>query len=102
VVPNPTSVQPAVRECAKALETAGSKTPMNSTQLEACLAARALTEGIRRVQGAVTPQSVLQSLTNLGTFDMGGFKVRFAPGDLHGSSYVELGMVTRDGRLLNR
>lgn len=101
VVPSPNSVQPAVRDCAKALEAAGSKT-MNSTQLEACLAARVLTEGIRRVQGPVTAQSVLQSLTNLGSLDMGGFKVSFAPGKLHGSNYVELGMVTRDGRLVNR
>lgn len=102
VVPSPSSVQPAVRDCAKALEAAGNKPPMNSTQLEACLAARVLTEGIRRVQGPVTAQSLLQSLTNLGTFDMGGFKVSFAPGKLHGSNYVELGMVTRDGRLVSR
>lgn len=102
VVPNPSSVQPAVRDCAKALEAAGGKTPMNSTQLEACLAARVLTEGIRRVQGPVTPQSLLQSLTNLGSYDLGGFKVSFAPGALHGSKYVELGMVTRDGRLSSR
>ena len=40
VVPNPTSSIPVVRECAKALEAAGSTAPMNSTQLEACMAPR--------------------------------------------------------------
>lgn len=102
VVPSPGSYSPAVRECAKALEAAGSKTPMNSTQLEACFAARVLTEGIRRVQGPVNPQTVLQSLSNLGTYDLGGFKITFAPGAQHGSKFVELAMVTRDGRLVSR
>jgi ABC-type branched-subunit amino acid transport system substrate-binding protein len=102
VVPHPGSFQPAVRDCARALEAAGSKTPMNSTELEACLAARVLTEGIRRIQGPVNPQSLLQSLTNLGSLDLGGYRVSFAPGALHGSKFVELGMVTREGRLVSR
>jgi ABC-type branched-subunit amino acid transport system substrate-binding protein len=99
VVPSPASTLPAVRECAKAMEAAGSKTPMNSTQLEACFAAKILVEGIRRVKKDVTPRAVLDSLQSLGAYDLGGFQVSFAPGAQHGSKYVELGMVTRDGKL---
>ena len=103
VVPSPSSVSiPAVRECAKALEAAGSKTPMNSTQLEACFAAKVLAEGIRRARKPVSPRTVLDALTNLGAYDLGGFKVTFGPGAQHGSKFVELAMVTREGKLTSR
>ena len=102
VVPNPTAPLPAVRECAKALEAAGSKTPMNTTQLEACLGAKILTEGIRRAKKPVNAKSVLEALANLGTYDLGGFAVTFDGGAQHGSKFVELARVTKDGRLLTR
>ncbi|HXD42281.1 MAG TPA: ABC transporter substrate-binding protein [Ramlibacter sp.] len=102
VVPNPTSQVPAVRECAKALEAAGIKTPMNSTQLEACFGAKILAEGIRRAKKPVNTASVREALTNLGSYDLGGFRVTFAPGAQHGSKFVDLAMVTREGRLVSR
>ena len=98
VVPSPGSSVPAVRECAKALEAAGSKSPMNTTQLEACFAAKILAEGIRRAKKPVNAQSVLEALSGLGTYDLGGFKVSFAPNQHHGSKFVELAVVTKDGR----
>lgn len=102
VVPSPTSSMPAVRECAKALEVAGSKAPMNTTQLESCFAARVLVEGIRRAKKPVTAQSVLEALSNLGSYDLGGFKVSFGPDAHHGSKFVELALVTKDGKLVSR
>ena len=102
VVPNPTSQIPVVRECAKALEAAGSKTAMNTTQLEACFGAKILTEGIRRAKKPVNAKSVLEALANLGTYDLGGFSVTFDSGAQHGSKFVELARVTKDGRLLTR
>jgi ABC-type branched-subunit amino acid transport system substrate-binding protein len=103
VVPNPSNLSiPAVRDCAKALDAAGIKTPMNSTQLEACLAAKVLTEGIRRARKPVTSHTVLEALGSLGNYDLGGFKVTFAPGAQHGSKFVELAMVTREGKLSSR
>ncbi len=102
VVPSPTSPIPAVRECAQALATAGVKPPMNSTQLEACFGARVLAEGIRRARKPVTRQSVLDSLANLGSYDLGGYKITFGNGLQHGSKFVDLAMVTREGRLTTR
>jgi branched-chain amino acid transport system substrate-binding protein len=101
VVPSPSTALPAVRECAKALEASGVTTPMNSTQLEACFAAKVLAEGIRRAKKPVSPQSVADALTNLGSYDLGGYKINFAPGSQHGSKFVSLGMVTREGKLIN-
>ena len=102
VVPSPTSPIPAVRECAQVLATAGIKPPMNSTQLEACFGARVLAEGIRRARKPVTRQSVLDSLANLGSYDLGGYKITFGNGLQHGSKFVDLAMVTREGRLTTR
>jgi ABC-type branched-subunit amino acid transport system substrate-binding protein len=97
VVPSPTSTLPAVRECAAALAEAGEKEPMNSTQLEACFGAKILVEGLRRAKKPVSPQSLQEALANLGNYDLGGFKVSFAPGAQHGSRFVDLALVTRDG-----
>lgn len=102
VVPNPTASIPVVRECAKALEAAGSKTPMNTTQLEACIGAKILVEGIRRAKKPVNAKSVLEALASLGSYDLGGFSVVFDGGSQHGSKFVELARVTKDGRLLTR
>ena len=98
VVPSPGSAAPAVRECAKALAAAGSKTLMNTTQLEACFGAKILAEGIRRAKKPVTAQSVREALTTLGTYDLGGFSVSFTANQHHGSKFVELAMVTKEGR----
>jgi len=102
VVPNPNSQVPVVRECAKAVADYGIKTPMNSTQLEACIAAKTLAEGIRRAHKPVSAKTVLEALSNLGTYDLGGYKVAFGENAHHGSKFVDLAMVTRDGRLLSR
>lgn len=97
VVPSPTSALPVVRECANALQAAGAKEPMNSTQLEACFGAKILVEGLRRARKPVNAHSLQEALANLGTYDLGGFKISFAPGAQHGSRFVELALVTRDG-----
>lgn len=102
VVPNSTSSLPAVRECAGALQAAGIKTPMNSTQLEACFGAKVLTEAIRRAKKPVNARSMLDALNNLGSYDLGGFTITLGPNAHHGSKYVDLAMVTREGKLTSR
>lgn len=101
VVPSPTSPIPAVRECAAAMEAAGIKS-MNTTHLEACFGAKVLVEGIRRARKPVSRQSLLEALANLGAYDLGGYKITFANGVQHGSKFVELAMVTREGKLTTR
>ncbi|MEN9538652.1 MAG: hypothetical protein RLZZ126_887, partial [Pseudomonadota bacterium] len=103
VVPSPSAMQvPIVRECAKAMEAAGHKGAINTTHLEACIGAKILVEGIRKAKAPVTAKSVLDALSNLGAYDLGGFRVNFSPGNRHGSQFVELARVTREGRLLTR
>ena len=100
VVPNTAASLPVVRECDRVLEDAGIK-DMNSTHLEACIAAKVLTEAMRRSKKPGDARALLSALRNLGTFDAGGFTVNYGPDQNHGSKFVELGMVTRGGKLRN-
>jgi branched-chain amino acid transport system substrate-binding protein len=101
VVPNPTSTLPIVRECAKALQDSGITVAMNSTHLEACIGAKVLTEAMRRAKKPGNAEALLASMSSLGEYDTGGFVVSYAPTKHHGSKYVVLGMVSRDGRMRN-
>ena len=100
VVPNPSSPLSVVRECAKALQDTGVTVSMNSTHLEACIGAKVLTEAMRRARKP-DAKSLLDAMQNLGTYDAGGFRVTYTPTSHHGSKHVELGMVSRDGRIRN-
>ena len=101
VVPSATSQNPVVRECAKALQDSGITVPMNSTHLEACIGAKVLTEAIRRTKKPGSSEGLLSAMRNLGTYDTGGFVVSYGATKQHGSKFVDLAMVSRDGRLRN-
>ncbi|HQS92544.1 ABC transporter substrate-binding protein [Polaromonas sp.] len=101
VVPNPGLSLPVVFECAKALKEAGVTQAMNSAHLEACIAAKVLTEAMRRSKKTSDPKALLASMSSLGAYDTGGFSVTYGPNQNHGSKYVELGMVTREQKLRN-
>jgi len=101
VVPNTGASLPIIRECGKALQDAGVTKAMNTTHLEACIAAKVLTEAMRRSKKPGDHKALLNALRNLGSFDVGGFTVFYSPEQNHGSKYVELGMVTRGGKLRN-
>ena len=101
VVPSATSQSPVVRECANALKDAGITAAMNSTHLEACIGAKVLTEAIRRTKKPGNAEGLLNAMRNLGTYDTGGFVVSYGDGKQHGSKFVDLAMVSREGRLRN-
>lgn len=101
VVPGAASSLPVVNECAKALKDAGVTRTMNSAHLESCIGAKVLVEAMRRSKKPGDAKALLVSMRTLGRYDTGGFTVTYAPDQHHGSKYVELGMVTRDGKLRN-
>ncbi|MFI5446353.1 ABC transporter substrate-binding protein [Polaromonas sp. UC242_47] len=101
VVPNAASTLPVVKECAKALKDAGVSQAMNSAHLESCIGAKVLTEAMRRSKKPGDAKALLAAMKNLGSYDAGGFTVTYGSDQQHGSKYVELGMVTREGKLRN-
>jgi branched-chain amino acid transport system substrate-binding protein len=97
VVPSPASVTiPVVVECRRALA-AAKLSELNYTNLEACIAAKVLVEGMRKTSRDVTRGSLLNALQNLGNFDTGGFTIAFSRGSNHGSKWTDLTVITKAG-----
>lgn len=73
---------------------------VNPTSFEGYLAATVFVEGLRRAGANPTRESLLRGLEGLTNFDAGGFRVSFGAGKHDGSTYVELGVVDRRGKLI--
>jgi len=71
---------------------------LNYTNLEACVAAKVLVEAMRRAGKDVSRESLYRSLNNLGSYDAGGYTVVFGPDVRHGSHFVELAVISRNGQ----
>lgn len=101
VVPNPESpLLPVVREFLRDADAFVGPEAVTFEGLEAYLNLRLFGEALRRAGPSIDGARIARSLEALDTFDMGGFRLRFGPGQHHGSTYVEVGMRARDGRLL--
>lgn len=99
VVPTASTSKPIANECALALKESGVTAAMNTTHFEACIAAKVLTEAMRRAKQPATSDSLLAAMRSLGTYDTGGFVVSYGAGQQHGSKFVDLVMVSRSGRM---
>ncbi|HQY46646.1 MAG TPA: ABC transporter substrate-binding protein [Usitatibacteraceae bacterium] len=98
VVPPPAKAMvPVIKECGEAIRKAGLP-ELNYTNLEACIAAKVLTEAMRRAGREVTRESLYKALNGLGSLDVGGYVVNFGPASRHGNRYVELAVIGRNGQ----
>jgi branched-chain amino acid transport system substrate-binding protein len=97
VVPPPTkTIIPVVAECGVVMRKSGLE--LNYTNLEACIAAKVLVEGIRRAGGELTRESLYRALASIENYDLGGYIVSFGAQDRHGSHYVELAVISKTGQ----
>lgn len=98
VVPIYTSVGlPIVLEYERAM-LRDSHTEMSYTSLEAYIAAKVLTEGLKHAPPNPTRAGLVKSLESLNKYDVGGFVVSFAPGDNHGSDFVNVAVISGNGK----
>ena len=84
--------QAAMKEAYPALET------YSSFHLEGYLSARVLVEAVKRTRD-VTTEGIARSLRAMGEVDFGGFRVNFSKSNI-GSHFVDIGVVTGQGRLM--
>ncbi|MFO1221689.1 MAG: ABC transporter substrate-binding protein [Burkholderiaceae bacterium] len=98
--PNPMGVSlPLQREFQSGMKAAFPEVKQyTSFHLEGYISARVFAEAARRAK-EVTPDGVARSLRAMGEYDMGGFRVNFARNNV-GSSFVDIGVVTAEGRLM--
>ncbi len=73
---------------------------LNLAVTEGYIAARVLTEGLKRAGPIPTSAKLKRSLESLRDLNLGGFSVNFSPTNHSGSSYVDIIVLGPDGRML--
>jgi branched-chain amino acid transport system substrate-binding protein len=99
VMPFPFSTTAAIaREYLDAVKRAGGDATPNYSSMEGYVCAKVFAEGLRR-GGTANRDALVGALESLQRFDLGGYVVSFGPRDHRGSSFVELSMLTGDGKV---
>lgn len=100
VMPSPYSgSRPIAREFLEAVKAAGGEAKANFSSIEGYVAAKILVEGLKRAGSKASRDSLIAGLESLGNQSIGGFSVSFGPNDHVASRFVELSMLTGDGRV---
>jgi branched-chain amino acid transport system substrate-binding protein len=98
VMPFPyTASLPITREFQAAAAKGG--VHVNYSSLEGYLAAKVFTEGLRRTQRSPSQDQMIDALESIQRQDFGGFLVDFGPRDHVASTFVDLSMLTGDGKV---
>jgi branched-chain amino acid transport system substrate-binding protein len=98
VVPYPYSTAtPIAREYNEAIKQAGGKARPNYSSMEGYIAAKVMVEGLRRA-ARLTQDGLITALEGINQ-SFGGFNVAFGPRKHTASTFVDLSMLTGDGRV---
>lgn len=100
VVPFPwgTAV-PVVKEYQQLAKKAG-YTDYNFSALEGFLCAKVMVEGLRRAGKSPTREGLVDALEKMSDADLGGFYISYSPTNRAGSKFVDLTIISRDGKFL--
>ena len=87
------------REFADAVKKAGN-VQANFSSMEGYLAAKVVSEGLKRAGTRMNSrEGLIQGIEAIGSQSLGGFQVNFSAGNHVASGFVELSMLTGDGRV---
>ena len=99
VVPSPYNpARPIAREFVEAVKKAGGDAQANFSSMEGYLAAKVFTEGLRRANSP-TRDGLIAGLESINDHSFGGFAVSFSATNHVASRFVDLSMLTGDGRV---
>ena len=100
VVPFPWSpLTPIVKEYLDLAKKSG-KVDVNFSSLEGFIAAKVLTEGLRRAGKDITRERFVAALEGITNLDLGGFGVSFSANNHNASKFVDLAMIGREGKFV--
>jgi branched-chain amino acid transport system substrate-binding protein len=100
VMPFPFSTTtPISREYLDAVHKAGGDAVPNYSSMEGYLAAKVFAEGLRRAGRNPTREALISGLEAIQQASFGGFSVNFGPKDHVASRFVDLSMLTEDGKV---
>jgi branched-chain amino acid transport system substrate-binding protein len=99
VMPSPyNTARPIAREFVDAVKAAGKDAQANFSSMEGYVAAKVLVDGLKRGGAKISRESLIAGLEAMGTSRWAA-SVSFSPTDHVASSFVELSMLTGDGRV---
>ena len=99
VVPFPWSpLTPVVKEYLDLAKRANVE--VNFSSLEGFLAAKVMTEGLRRAGRDLTRERFVAAMEGITNLDLGGFGVAFSAQNHNASRFVDLAMIGREGRFV--
>jgi len=90
---------PISREYLDAVAKAGGDAKPNYSSMEGYLAAKVFAEGLRRAGRNPSREQLISSLESVQKMNLGGFHVNFGPRDHVASHFVEMSMLTVDGKV---
>ncbi len=100
VMPYPYSpVHAITREFADHIHKGGNKVQANYSSMEGYVAAKLLTEGLKRAVSKGGRESLVGALEAVGNQSFGGFQVSLSSTDHVASHFVEMSMLVGDGRV---
>ena len=100
VVPSPyVSTKAICREFAEAVRKSNGAAQTNFSSMEGYIAAKVMAEGLRRSGGKTNTDALISALESINGQPFGGFNVNFSHTDHTASSFVEMSMLTGDGRI---
>lgn len=101
VVPYPFSpTKPIAAEYGqRAKAAAGGGKELSYTGMEGFVAAKTLVEGLRRAGNNLSTDSLINGLESMRDFDLGGFYINFSGQKHTGSTFVDMTILTADGRV---
>ncbi len=73
---------------------------LNYNTMQGYVSARVMVEGLRAAGKNPTRESFVTAMENMSRLDLGGFDLRYSSQLRHGSSFVDITMVSSDGRFL--
>jgi hypothetical protein len=89
-----------VREFQQALKTLGAATEASHLALEGYINARVFIEALQRAGRNPTRAAFIDATWSLKKWDLGGFEINASTPERNASRFVELTLVTRDGRFM--
>jgi len=102
VVPFPdNSTAPVVREMRQLPAAMMPSAGVTYTTLEGFIAAKVMTEALRRAGPQLSREKLISSLESMRDFDVGGFQVNYAGGSHLGSRFAEVTIVSKSGKLMH-
>ncbi len=100
VMPFPFSTTtPIAREYLEAVRMAGSDAVANYSSMEGYLAAKVIAEGLKRAGRNPGRETLISGLESIQNASFGGFNVDFGPRRHVASSFVDLSMLTENGKV---